>query len=206
MANNESWQRLESVIKRAGMSINSFGLHIGLRRSEQLYQIKAGLHGISQALARRIVDCFPDISLGWLMTGEGSMIKYDTAVHSVPFYQDDISIGVERMISQGAYCHLAVPMLEECNFAIRSSDDAMKGEIMVGSILFLKKTDINSIIPGAIYVIVCDNYVVLRRVRVSLDAPSVLRLETTNPDYDEMSIAQDSVKEIYRVVGNLKLY
>jgi SOS-response transcriptional repressor LexA len=82
----------------------------------------------------------------------------------------------------------------------------MKGEIMVGSILFLKKTDINSIIPGAIYVIVCDNYVVLRRVRVSLDAPSVLRLETTNPDYDEMSIAQDSVKQIYRVVGNLKLY
>ena len=58
--NNASWQRLESVIRWANMTINHFGRHIGLIRSEALYQIKAGQHGISQALARRIVEKFPE--------------------------------------------------------------------------------------------------------------------------------------------------
>ena len=206
MTNNANWLRLESVIQRANMTINYFGRHIGLNRSEQLYQIKSGQHGISQALARRIVEKFPEISLGWLITGEGEMLNRNEDLRSIPFYQEDISRGIERITNVEPYCHIGVPMLEECDFAIRSMDDAMKGEIMVGTILFLKKTDINSIIPGAIYVIVCANYVILRRVRFSASTPDVLRLEATNPDYDEMSIATDSVKEIYRVVGNLKLY
>lgn len=206
MTNNANWLRLESVIQRANMTINYFGRHIGLNRSEQLYQIKSGQHGISQALARRIVEKFPEISLGWLITGEGEMLSRNEDLRSIPFYQEDISRGIERITNVEPYCHIGVPMLEECDFAVRSMDDAMKGEIMVGTILFLKKTDINSIIPGAIYVVVCANYVILRRVRFSASTPDVLRLEATNPDYDEMSIATDSVKEIYRVVGNLKLY
>ncbi|MBQ1957927.1 MAG: hypothetical protein II353_03615, partial [Alistipes sp.] len=74
MANgNRSWERLESVIRWSNMTINAFGRHIGLVRSENLYQIKAGKNGISQNLARRIVDKFPEVSLGWLLSGEGEM-------------------------------------------------------------------------------------------------------------------------------------
>lgn len=202
--NNASWQRLESVIRWANMTINHFGRHIGLIRSEALYQIKAGQHGISQALARRIVEKFPEVSIGWLLTGEGDMFGRQPLVRSVPFYEGEISGGVQRMVSCEPHCHLDIPLMEECDLAFRSSDEAMSPEIMVGTIVFLKKMGVNAIIPGGLYVIVCANYVILRRVR--LEPKGLLRLETVNPTYDNMTISADQVQEVYRVVGNLKLY
>ena len=111
--NNASWQRLESVIRWANMTINHFGRHIGLIRSEALYQIKAGQHGISQALARRIVEKFPEVSIGWLLTGEGDIFGRQPLVRSVPFYEGEISGGVQRLVGGEPRCHLDIPLMAE---------------------------------------------------------------------------------------------
>lgn len=71
----EEWQRLNVVIVRSGMSINRFSMHIGLSHAENLYRIKRGQNGISRQLADRIVSHYPEISKGWLLTGEGQMLK-----------------------------------------------------------------------------------------------------------------------------------
>ena len=69
-----SWERIEAVIKMAQMTTNGFARHIGLSRGENLYQIKRGNNGVSQNVADRIVEKFPEISKMWLLTGEGHMI------------------------------------------------------------------------------------------------------------------------------------
>ena len=56
---SEKWRRLERVIKWTGLSINSFALTIGLKRSENLYQIKKGNNGISRDLAELITAKSP---------------------------------------------------------------------------------------------------------------------------------------------------
>ena len=206
--NNSDWARLESVIRWAQMTINGFGVHIGLPRAENLYQIKAGKNGISRALGSRIVEHFPEISLGWLLSGEGDMFGRSAGSVGVPFYDGDLrSCLVARRESEpdGVF---NLPAVAECDMAIRSSDDAMAGEIMVGSILFLKKTGIEAIISGAIYVIVCANYVILRRVRREHDAErgELLRLEPANAAYDVMEIRPDQVEALYRVSGTFRLY
>lgn len=38
----DNWQRIDSVIRWANMTINYFALYIGLPRGENLYQIKKG--------------------------------------------------------------------------------------------------------------------------------------------------------------------
>ena len=206
-ANNTSWQRLECVISWARMSINQFGLHIGLARSEALYQIRNGQHGISKALAQRIVDKFPQVGMGWLLTGEGEMLPPTAPIKPTPFYEGDISNGVARLTEGQPYCNLPIPMMEESDLAYRSSDEAMSPEVMAGSIVFLKRTGVEAIIPGGLYVIVCANYVILRRVRVEAQAEGrLLRLEASNPTYDTITIGEDQVVELYRVVGNLKMY
>ncbi|MCD8186815.1 MAG: hypothetical protein LUD68_10375 [Rikenellaceae bacterium] len=48
---------------------------IGLPRSENLYQIKKGNHGISKQLAETIISKYPDICKPWLLTGEGEMLR-----------------------------------------------------------------------------------------------------------------------------------
>ena len=206
-ANITSWLRLESVILWANMSINFFGRHIGLTRSEPLYQIKAGIHGISQALAARIVEKFPEISKGWLLTGEGDMFGRVSQTKAIPFYEGDIFGGIERVLSVEPRCRMDVPLCEECDFAYRTTDEAMSPEVMVGTIVFLKKTGTEAIISGGLYGIVCANYVILRRVSVDdVGVGRVLRLETSNPKYDNTTIEEQQVLSIYRVVGNLKLY
>lgn len=54
----DNWQRIDSVIRWANMTINYFALYIGLPRGENLYQIKKGNNGISRNLADKIVTKF----------------------------------------------------------------------------------------------------------------------------------------------------
>ena len=68
------WLRIEAVIGWAKMSTNGFARHIGLRRRENLYQIKRGNNGISLDVANRIVEKFPEVDKLWLLTGEGQML------------------------------------------------------------------------------------------------------------------------------------
>ena len=203
---NLNWERLESVIRWANMSINYFGRHIGLVRSESLYQIKSGNNGISQNLARRIVEKFPEISLGWLLSGEGSMFA-NTIEGKIPFYDCDVC--GQLLVSRDkpeARCWLNIPLIEECDLAARSYDVAMNPDIIAGSIVFLKRTVPEAIIPGGIYVIVCENYVLLRKVRpIVMESGLMLTLEAAVADYDTINIAAGDVVKLYRVVGNLKL-
>ena len=209
MTNHSSdWDRLESVIRWTQMTINGFGVHIGLPRAENLYQIKAGKNGISRALATRIVEHFPEVSLGWLLSGEGDMFGRRDRADVVPFYDGDLALcrsTVRELEPDGVF---SLPSVVGCDLAVRSSDDAMTDEVMVGSILFLKQIGIEAIISGALYVIVCPNYVILRRVRLSYgdNGEMKLKLEPANKNYDVMMLCPDDVEAIYRVAGSFRMY
>ncbi len=72
---NTPWKRIEAVIIAHGFtSVNAFARHIGLRRAENLYQIRRGNNKISPRLAATIAHHFPEVSQGWLITGEGQMM------------------------------------------------------------------------------------------------------------------------------------
>ena len=87
----DDWQRIEKVVRWAGLSVNAFALHIGLHRGENLYQIKRGNNGISKELAELIVARYPEISRAWLVTGEGEMFAGGIAVRSmIPVYDTDV--------------------------------------------------------------------------------------------------------------------
>ena len=209
MTNHSSdWDRLESVIRWTQMTINGFGVHIGLPRAENLYQIKAGKNGISRALATRIVEHFPEVSLGWLLSGEGDMFGRRDRADAVPFYDGDLGACRQSAREREPDGVFSLPAMVGCDVAVRSSDDAMADEVMAGSILFLKQIGIEAIISGALYVIVCPNYVILRRVRLSYgdNGEMKLKLEPANKNYDVMMLCPDDVEAIYRVAGSFRMY
>ena len=204
---NRSWDRLSSVIRWSNMTINAFGRHIGLPRSETLYQIKAGRNGISQNIARRITAKFPEISLGWLLSGEGEMFG-DVVKGHIPYYEADLSsCGVLRGEEVEASSYITMPFSERCDCAMRSYDGAMQGEIMVGSIVFLQKKAIDAIIPGQIYVIVTHNFVILRKVKLRECEGSCLTLVLVpaHAEYDTLEVVESDVERVYKVVANLKM-
>lgn len=57
------------------MSARAFSIAIGLKSPQIFYEIKAGKCAISRELAHRIQCKFEKINTGWLLTGEGEMLR-----------------------------------------------------------------------------------------------------------------------------------
>lgn len=72
---NVDYQRISEVLNYANMSANKFANHIGLKTPQVFYDIKAGKCGVSKDLATKIKDKYLNMSLTWLLTGEGSMLN-----------------------------------------------------------------------------------------------------------------------------------
>ncbi len=74
-ANNPYWERIEEIMwYYLFRTASEFSRHIGLRRTENLYQIKRGNNRISLKLADMICERLPEVSKGWLLTGEHRML------------------------------------------------------------------------------------------------------------------------------------
>jgi hypothetical protein len=203
----ENWQRLEKVVKWAGMSVNAFALHIGLKRSENLYQIKKGNHGISKELANIISTKYPQISRSWLLTGEGEMLKdgsEESPKRGIPFYNVDIASVIEfkQQPAQKPLYYIDVPIFYDCDFAALSTSNAMTPDIPAGAILAIKQHDPDKIFPGESYLVVTKDFSGIRTIRSFPSDPGKIRLVPKNlTDYDEMVIDTSEIKVLYLVKG-----
>ena len=169
---NTNWQRIASVIRWSNMTINHFAKHIGLSRAENLYQIKNGNNGISQKLAHRIVEAFPAISIGWLLSGEGVMLCEDNDTCLIPCfcniesflsYCQDEQTAPDNIVnfSSAADAEVAVVVSNAARLDdFCSTDDNVASK----NCFFLKKIAIDAIIPSNYYMILTANFVYLRKV------------------------------------------
>lgn len=203
-----SWTRLEQVIRWTGLTTNAFALSIGLKRAENLYQIKKGRNSISKDLAELISGKYSGISKSWLLTGEGSMLadgENDECPDNsgIPYYGSNITFIKDQKIKFPApLYYMDIPVLSNCDFAVTWPDDSMSPEIPSGSIITLKETEIPSVLPGEIYLIVTDNYITMKRLRSIGDNEQSLRLVPANKDiYDETLIDKASILRLFIVKG-----
>ncbi len=212
------WQRLEQVIRWTGLSTNAFAKGIGLKRSENLYQIKRGNNGISKELAELIARRYPTISAGWLLTGGGSMISSISGVgggrlrpvatieepHGVPYYNIDISRLSDENGIDGLrpLYYIDVPSFGQYDFAVTSSGNAMAPHIPAGALVALREVAADAFLPGEAYVVVTSDFAALRYVR-NTPAPgnSVALIPANLDDFDEVMIGRDRIRKLYMVKG-----
>lgn len=202
----DNWQRIDSVIRWANMTINYFALYIGLPRGENLYQIKKGNNGISRNLADKIVTKFPEVSLAWLLTGEGQMFVDEKLCGvQIPFYQVDVESHITRLDELAPDREMVIPQLTGCDLAMLYNGKAMGCSIPSGSIVFLKKMTPEEIIPGLEYVIVCQKIITLRIVRTS-ERDSEWRLVAADREnFDDIFVKASDIEQVYQVVGKLEI-
>lgn len=203
--NQNNWQRIESVVKWANMTTNYFARYIGLSRGENLYQIKRGHNGISRKLAERIVQHFPQIDLLWLLTGRGQMFAAGSEDRGVqiPFFNADVekSIrGIELLNPDG---YVVLPMGDEADCALYYYGRAMGAVLPAGALVFLKEADVESVIPGGIYVVVTRKIATLRHLHSGADALSVRLTAPGEGGFDEMVVKNRDIQKIYRVKAHL---
>ena len=201
---SEKWRRLERVIKWTGLSINSFALTIGLKRSENLYQIKKGNNGISRDLAELITAKYPSVSKGWLLTGEGEMLIGNKAVpgsgSGIPYYGMDATVAVEQQLPPPLF-YIHVPIFNDCDLSAMALGTAMQPDIPAGSIVLLKKWDVKAVVPGESYLIISAAFKGFRIIRRSEQADELLLLPRNAEEYDPISIKQSSIEKLFIVRG-----
>ena len=201
---SEKWRRLERVIKWTGLSINSFALTIGLKRSENLYQIKKGNNGISRDLAELITAKYPSVSKGWLLTGEGETLIGNKAVtgsgSGIPYYGMDATVAVEQQLPPPLF-YINVPIFNDCDLSAMALGTAMQPDIPAGSIVLLKKWDVKAVVPGESYLIISAAFKGFRIIRRSEQADELLLLPRNAEEYDPISIKQSSIEKLFIVRG-----
>ncbi len=189
------------------MTTNFFAHHIGLPCGENLYQIKRGNNGISRDVAERIVTKFPDISKAWLLTGEGNMFANESSTATqIPFYNEDVELCLrEDILLKEPLFRMFVPQVGDCDLAMTYNGRAMGKVTPAGTILFLKKTELDAIIPGDEYIIVGEKFTALRKIRKSRTGSFATLVAGDRKSFDDIDIEREDIKTLYHVEGKLIL-
>ena len=74
-------ERINTIIEYLHINVSNLSKTLGLKSPDRLYHILNGRNGISDKLAKIVVDRFPAISYVWLLTGDGEML---TGVGNIP--------------------------------------------------------------------------------------------------------------------------
>lgn len=199
----DSWHRLEQVVKWTGLSVNSFALTIGLKRSENLYQIKKGNNGISRDLADQITAKYTTLSKGWLLTGEGEMFIDTQPTSGIPFYGEDAVAVVQIPSGERPMpnYYIQIPPLNDCHLAALSTGVAMQPDVPAGAIVMLQRADKHTIIPGETYLVICEHFKGMRVIRCTENPNELLLVPSNTEAYDPMTITRESIIMLYRMRG-----
>ncbi len=202
----DNWQRIDSVIRWANMTINYFALYIGLPRGENLYQIKKGNNGISRNLAYKIVTKFPEVSLAWLLTGEGQMFVDEKLCGvQIPFYQVDIESHITRLDQLTPNREMVIPQLTGCDLAMLYNGKAMGCSIPFRIDRVPEKNDARGDYSQTRIVNLCQKIITLRIIRTS-ERDSEWRLVAADREnFDDIFVRASDIEQVYQVVGELEI-
>lgn len=76
-------ERIKAIFKHLNKTAYALSKELGYKRPQVLYAVENELNGISKDLASKIVEKYPEISYGWLLTGSGSMLADENKLDKV---------------------------------------------------------------------------------------------------------------------------
>ena len=192
-------ERIEKVVCWAGLSTNAFAIHIGLSSPQTLYQIKSEKHQISRPLAERICARYPEVDFGWLLTGEGEMLRPQE--RQIPFYDIDcaeVALGAHHTPSG----LVTMPHCGECDFVAPYNLRDMEPAIKQGSMLFCKRCEVEDVRVGDIVVVGCARKAMVLKVAEVGESELLLGAEASEPRAVRLDVTL--IKAIYEVVAVLE--
>lgn len=173
-------------------------------------------------IIKKIADISsPKISLEWLITGEGSMLKSVEPIAIVnyeskgaPYYNVDFIGGFDvisndQTINPDYYIDYP-PYNKEGVMWCNVTGHSMEPEIYHGDTIAIKdtnETNINYLPFGEVYAIITDNFRTIKRLSKS-EKEGFIRLIPTNqaPEYTPQDIPIDKIRKVYQVLVSVKRF
>lgn len=198
-----SFNSLKQMAEAAGIS------------PQNIYDIKSGKCNISKDVAIALQSLDKEISLEWLLSGDGEMLKSEQSAvkeylntPGVPYYAVDFLGGFDPVFNNQTSTpdgYISFPHIQGAQYWVDISGKSMSPLIDPGDVIALKQIEDwpNNILYGEVYALVTEQYRTVKRIRKSGIAGHI-RLVPENPDYDPQDIPATSVIAIFQVLGCAK--
>ena len=206
-------ERLRQFIKYTGLSINKFEQACGLGKS-YVGNMRVSLQPDK---IQSIVRKFPELNTGWLLTGEGEMLResspaeqkeYPAIVKPIPYYNVDFTGNFSLVYNDNAVTpdgYIQLPGYDKADCWVNVVGKSMEPTIEHGDIIAIRRVEDwqEDILYGEVYAIVTDEYRTIKRVRRS-DTQDRIRLVPDNREYDPQDVLKSKVVAVFRVLGVMR--
>ena len=208
--------RLRYLIRLSRMTQARFAERVGIDPSN-LSRMLSGHTAVSDAFINRVVVDL-GVSKPWLTDGEGVPFPRDIHARSVnagrghlsseerrgtPVYDINVSAGSANLSREFTDDRIVgyfdLPGVNPSNPLVRVRGNSMAPRLVDGSWVSIRPvSDTTPILWGQIYVVVLDDYRMIKYVRRNAD-PSLITLHSDNPDYDDIEVPRADVRSLYLV-------
>lgn len=208
-------ERLKEFIKHTGLSVNKFEQLCGLGKS-YVGNMRVSMQPDK---IQKIVRKFPELNSGWLLTGEGEMLRKDSGTRpdepAAPIIKDAIPlIPMDAFAGYPPQQYSDLPIEDfyqvaefaRADFLIRVKGDSMTPKFNGGDIVACKKIHERLFFQWHRIYVICTNSqgVMIKRVEHS-DRQGCIRLVSDNPAYRPFDIPESDISDIALVMGAITL-
>ena len=219
-----------TVKDRIKIFISSLGL------TNQRFEIECGLSngyianmrkGVGNDALERISNKYPELNTGWLLTGEGVMLKSGSATTDnstpgkvIPFYDVEAAAGSGygmnmQAVSQPVGMIEIGSILRDSESALRVYGNSMVPNYPAGCVVGLKEHLDSFIEPGCVFVVETEDNRYIKRLYYNSDRTAFRCISDNTMKHDdgpmrgefiyqEFEIPLQEVKRIFRVTGVIK--
>ena len=225
MSNDARITRIKQLMQSMGLKQAAFAERIGVDASNFSKHLNGKLP-LSENLYNKIVVAV-GASKEWLMSGEGDMWKTLPAVNQLPtvtvpaevisqaeaggakVYDLDVTAGGmtrDRMFAdEQVIGAIKMPAIHPDCCIVRVSGDSMSPVIGNGDLIAIREVrNPNLIFWGQIYVVLLDDYRMVKYVRRHPDASMVI-LRSENERYDDIEIPKSEIRDLFLVENIIRI-
>ncbi len=197
-------------IKKKNISKTDFYKKTGLSNG---FLDKGG--SVTSANLETILNSFPEISLDWLVTGRGEMLRNELPVahpaavgEGIPLIPIDAMAGAfsgEQRVLELECDRYVVPAFKEAEFLITVKGSSMIPKYNSGDIVACKRLPIDTFFQwNKVYVLDTEQGPLIKRVKQGT-SPDTLTIHSDNPNYEPFELPRTCIYHIALVVGVIRL-
>lgn len=219
-------QRILFFASTLGISKRDFYAKIGVSRGT--LESKTG---ITEDVITKFFATYPEVSIEWLMTGEGEMLKnspsykeknkksidkeekvpevsYNPAIGK-PYYDVDFLGGFNEIVNSQVTIpanNIVIQGFEKADFWCNVTGHSMEPKINHGDIIALHKCTLEDIQYGEIYAVVLDTLRTIKILRRSSDPKKLRFVPINTTDYDEQEYPVERIMNVFEVIGSISKF
>lgn len=197
-------------IKKKNISKTDFYKKTGLSNG---FLDKGG--SVTSANLETILNSFPEISLDWLVTGRGEMLRNELPVahpaavgEGIPLIPINAMAGAfsgEQRVLELECDRYVVPAFKEAEFLITVKGSSMIPKYNSGDIVACKRLPIDTFFQwNKVYVLDTEQGPLIKRVKQGT-SPDTLTIHSDNPNYEPFELPRTCIYHIALVVGVIRL-